>query len=149
MKTSMKLFFLLMTILSISTISCTKPRIEFDRSVWGNNAIITGAVIFKYTEITNQLGYTTTVTGYQSVSIATPTNIVDLPSATVTIVAAKGTDLTKIGIRFTHFADFITPLNGAPVAGVIADFSSGSFVYRLTSADGSVRDWKILISVAP
>jgi hypothetical protein len=129
--------------------ACLKPRVELDDTLWGDNAFITTAVLFRYDEVKNQLGYDEVVTGYQNVSITTPSNIVDKGKATITIVAAKGTDLTKIGIRFSHFAKKIEPVNGAPVAGVIADFSKGPFVYKLISADGTVRDWTIYISVAP
>ncbi|RZM20743.1 MAG: hypothetical protein EOO88_35295 [Pedobacter sp.] len=134
---------------SISLSSCTKPRIELDDSVWGDQAFITQAVLFKYTTVTNQLGYEEPVTGYQNTSVTTVSNIIDRSGATVTLVAAKGTDLTKIGIRFSHFAKKIEPLNGAPVAGVISDFSAGNFTYRVTSADGTVRDWRVKVSVAP
>jgi|LauGreDrversion4_1035100.scaffolds.fasta_scaffold429049_1 hypothetical protein len=149
MKPDNKFFIFLLLSITVLIFSCTKPRIEFNRTVWGDNAVITSAVIFKNVEVTNQLGYNAPVTGYQSVAIATPTNTVDKSTYTVTIVAAKGTDLKAIGVRFTHFADFITPVNKAPAAGVISDFSAGNFVYRLTSADGTTRDWKVLISVAP
>ena len=136
-------------ILLLAFSSCMKPRVELDDTQWGDNANITAAVLFKYEEVKNQLGYNEPVTGYQNVSIATPSNVVDKSQATVRIVAAKGTDLTKIGIRFSHFAKSIEPINGAPAAGIIADFSRGEFTYRLHSADGTDRDWKILISVAP
>ncbi|WP_126246147.1 DUF5018-related domain-containing protein [Chitinophaga rhizosphaerae] len=136
-------------VLAAGSVSCMKPRIELDKGAWGDNANITAAVLFKYIEVTNNLGYGEPVTGYQNSPISTITNTVDKAAATVTLVAVKGTDITKMGIRFSHYAVKIEPLNGAPAAGTIADFSKGDFMYRLTSADGTVRDWKILVSVAP
>jgi hypothetical protein len=144
-----KWLIVLLIIISISTTSCLKQRVELDDTVWGDQANITGAVLFKYTTVTNQLGNAEPVTGYQNTGITTASNVVDKSQATVRIVAIKGTDLTKIGIRFTHAAKTIEPINGAPVAGTIADFSKGQFTYRLHSADGTDRDWTILISVAP
>ncbi|MCX2452081.1 hypothetical protein OQX61_12485 [Pedobacter sp. PLR] len=128
---------------------CMKPRVALDDTMWGDNATLSSAVLFKYEEVKNQLGYDEVVTGYQNVGISTTSNVLDKEKATINIVAVKGTDLTKIGIRFSHFAKKIEPLNGAPAAGIIADFSKGPFVYRLYSADGTIRDWTITVTVAP
>ncbi|MCY4778104.1 hypothetical protein ORI89_00465 [Sphingobacterium sp. UT-1RO-CII-1] len=139
--------FLLLLILGLS--SCLKQRVELDETQWGDNAHITSVVLFKYVEVTNQLGYDKPVTGYQNVAVPTPTNIVDKEKFTVTLQAEKGADLKNIGIRFSHFAKLIEPINGAPIAGVISDFSNGPFQYRLTSADGTIRDWTVHVSVMP
>lgn len=142
-----KLIKALLFLLILGFSSCLKQRVELNETQWGDNANITSVVLFKYEEITNQLGYDEPVTGYQNVAVPTPTNIVDKAKSTVTLQAEKGTDLKKIGIRFSHFAKLIEPMNGAPVAGVISDFSQGPFQYRLTSADGTIRDWTIDVSV--
>lgn len=142
----LKVFFLL--ILLSSLVSCLKPRIELDEGAYGDKAVITNAVLFKYVEVTNDLGYGQPVTGYQNVGITTASNVVNPENATITIVAAKGTDMTKMGIRFNHYAKKIEPLEGSPVAGVISDFSKGYFKYKLYSADGTTREWKVMITVA-
>lgn len=144
-----KILHCLMLVAVMAFSACMKPRVELDDTLWGDNAFITTAVLFKYDEVKTQLGYNEVVTGYQNVGITTASNVVDKDKATITIVAAKGTDLTKMGIRFTHYAKTIEPMNGAPAAGTIADFSKGPFVYRLHSADGTIRDWTISISVLP
>ncbi|WP_316748109.1 DUF5018-related domain-containing protein [Pedobacter gandavensis] len=128
---------------------CMKPRAELDDTLWGDQAVLTSAVLFKYEEVKNKLGYEEVVTGYQNVGITTNTNVLDKEKATIKIETVKGTDLTKIGIRFSHYAKKIEPMNGAPVAGMISDFSKGPYVYRLYSADGTVRDWTITVTVAP
>lgn len=128
--------------------SCLKPRVELDQGAWGDNAFITNAVLFEYVEVTNDLGYGTPVTGYQTKNIGTTSNVVDRDNATITIIAQKGTNLNKIGIRFSHYGTKIEPLDGAPTAGVISDFSKGYFRYKVYSADGTTREWKLMISVA-
>lgn len=128
--------------------SCLKPRVELDQGAWGDNAFITNAVLFEYVEVTNDLGYGTPVTGYQAKNIGTASNVVDRDNATITIIVQKGTNLNKIGIRFSHYGTKIEPLDGAPVAGVISDFSKGYFKYRVYSADGTTREWKLMVSVA-
>lgn len=144
-----KILYCLTLLVILALPACMKPRVALDDTLWGDNAVITTAVLFKYDEVKNQLGYNEPVTGYQNVGITTTSNVVDRDQATIRIVAAKGTDLTKIGIRFSHFAKKIEPQNGAPAAGVIADFSKGPFVYKVFSADGTIRDWTVYISVAP
>ncbi|HEY9259715.1 DUF5018-related domain-containing protein [Chitinophaga sp.] len=133
--------------LLIFAASCMKPRVDMDLGAWGDNANITAAVIFRYVEVKTQLGYKDSVIGYQNVSISTKSNTIDKAAATVNIVAVSGTDLTKMGIRFTHLATKIEPLDGAPVAGVISDFTKGTFKYRLYSADGTTRDWTVNVTV--
>lgn len=148
MKTNKKLVLGICLIL-IGISSCIKPRVELDDSVWGDNAYITAVVLFRYESVTNQLGYNEPVTGYQTMSVSTTSNVISRDQATVTIVAVKGTNLAKIGIRFSHFAKKIEPLDGAPPAGMIGDFSKGVYTYRLYSADGTIRDWKLSFAVAP
>ena len=130
-------------------IGCTKPRIELDKTAWGDQAYITSAVIFKYDIVKDQLGYNDPIEGYQEIALTTVSNVIDRPNANIKIVATKGTDLTKIGIRFAHTSEKIEPINGAPAAGVISNFSSGKFTYKVTSADGTVRNWNLDISVQP
>lgn len=130
----------------ICAASCMKPRVDMDLGAWGDNANITAVVLFRYVEIKSQLGYKDSVIGYQNVAVSTKSNTIDKATATVNIVAVSGTDLTKMGVRFSHFAVKIEPLDGAPAAGMIADFSKGSFKYRLYSADGTTRDWTVNIS---
>ncbi|WP_454879800.1 DUF5018-related domain-containing protein [Sphingobacterium detergens] len=143
-----KLFMLAMCLILTGVTSCLKPRVELDQGAWGDNAFITNAVLFEYVEVTNDLGYDTPVTGYQSKNIGTTSNVVDRDNATITIIAQKGTNLTKVGVRFSHYGTKIEPLDGAPVAGVISDFSKGYFKYKVYSADGTIREWKLMISVA-
>lgn len=148
MKNNKWMFFLL-TAMTIAYTACIKPRVELDDTVWGDKAYITSAVLFRYDTVRNQMGYDQPVTGYQNVAVATTSNVVDRENATLTIVAAKGTNARQIGIRFSHFAQKIEPLDGAPPAGVVSDFSKGKYVYKLISADGTTRNWTVNISVAP
>ncbi|AIM37259.1 hypothetical protein KO02_11580 [Sphingobacterium sp. ML3W] len=127
--------------------SCLKPSVELDHGAWGDNAFITSVVLFQYIEVTNDLGYGEPVTGYQNVGISTISNVVNKENQTITVVAKKGTDLTQMGIRFTHYGTKIEPLDNAPVAGVISDFTKGYFKYNVYSADGTIREWKLIISV--
>ncbi|QQD12968.1 DUF5018-related domain-containing protein [Sphingobacterium sp. UDSM-2020] len=135
-------------LLHFSLVSCLKPRVELDEGTYGDKAFITTAVLFNYIEVTNELGYGEPVTGYKYNAIPTSSNIVNPENATITIIAVKGTDLSKMAIRFTHYGTKIEPLEGAPVAGVVSDFSKGYFKYQVYSADGTTREWKVLISVA-
>lgn len=147
MKYNILSFFSLFILLS-TLVSCLKPRVELDEGAYGDQAIITTALLYNYIEVTNELGYGEPVTGYKYTPISTPSNIVNAENATITLVTSKGTDLSKIAIRFTHKGTKIEPLEGAPVAGVVSDFSKGYFKYNVYSADGTVREWKVTISVA-
>jgi hypothetical protein len=129
--------------------SC-EPRIEFDEGQWGDNAVITDILLFTLEEQEHQLeeyyqnGETTTGIRRQFINVAT--NIDEL-AATVIVNVSSGTDLTKVGLVIRHMAKTIEPLNGAPKAGFLNDFSNGPYTYRVISADGTERDWTISFNI--
>lgn len=127
--------------------SCIKPRVELKDNLYGDKAVITAVNVFRYNEVKNELNYKDSVTGYQSVTVSSIVTV-DAPEYKVDIVTSKGTDLTHIGIRITNYAKLVEPLDGAPVAGEIGDFSRGPYTYRLHSSDGTVHDWALSFSVA-
>ena len=47
---------------------------------------------------------------------------------------------------FVSNAASVTPLEGAPKLGTLGDFSAKSFKYRVTSASGAYKDWKLQIN---
>ncbi|WP_316812653.1 DUF5018-related domain-containing protein [Pedobacter heparinus] len=135
--------------------ACTKARIEPDFSIYGDKAFITAVTTFDYITVTNPLNYNEPVTGYQVRGLSNTTTIdrvnfkinvvVNNPTGTIS-PSNPALDITKMGIRLANEATKIEPLNGAPAAGVIADFSKGPYVYRVYSADGSQHDWTISIA---
>ena len=138
---------------STLSLSCLKERIEPDYSIYGDKAFIKSVNTFFNREIKTKLNFEEVVTGYQNVVISNTTTF-DNPNKKINIVLAKATGadvttLSKIGIRLNTDAQRIEPLNGAPTAGVVGDFSKGPYVYRVYSADGTVRDWTLTFSVAP
>jgi len=137
-------------VLSVSLFSSCSPRIEMDLAQWGDHAFIDNVQIFNIQMQDQQLQeyYTGTVITpaskriYVSVGNAT----IDLVNYKVTVKVPSTVDLTKVGIEFFHKAVKIEPLNNAPIAGIIKDFSAKQFVYRLASADGTTHDWTIIIT---
>jgi hypothetical protein len=130
--------------------SCA-PRIELDEGQWGDHAFLTDVRLFIYNEEEHSLEEaelgdgSELVTGVQRVFLST-SSVVDDEAAVVDVTVPANTDLTQVGIIFRHTAKMIEPLNGAPVAGYIDDFSNSPYTYRVTSADGTVRDWIVYIS---
>jgi hypothetical protein len=57
------------------------------------------------------------------------------------------TSLTSIACSFVvSNAANVAPLNGAPQLGTRGDYSGGTFTYRITSASGVFKDWRININ---
>jgi len=131
-------------------LACTKPRIEPDNSVYGDKAFVNSVNTFYYKEVKSNLNYGEQVTGYQKLTV-TNTQTIDRDNKKVNIVLSKITDvnLTNIGIAINTDAQRVEPINGAPIAGLIGDFSKGPYVYRLYSADGTTKDWTLILSIAP
>ena len=138
----------LLLILSICCMSCLKARVEPNYSVYGDKAFIKSITTFKYKEVTNNLNYDNPVTGDQAVNIKNKITT-DTAGKKISIITDAGTDLTQLGIRLINDAQKIEPLNGAPAAGLISDYSKGPYVYRVYSADGTVRDWSLTFTVSP
>jgi hypothetical protein len=133
-----------------SLITSCNPRIEMDLEQWGDHALIDNVQIFNIQLQDQQLQE------YYTSGVLTPAskrNYVSVGNATIDLVNYKATvkvpstvDLTKVGIEFFHKAVKIMPVDNAPVAGIINDFSAKNFVYRLVSADGTTHDWTIVIT---
>ncbi|WP_316793342.1 DUF5018-related domain-containing protein [Pedobacter frigoris] len=143
-------FLAIQILIVLFCFACTKPRIEPDDSVYGDKAFVNSINTFYYKEVKSNLNYGEQVAGYQKLTV-TNTQTVDRNNSKVNVVLAKVTDvnLTNIGIAINTDAQRVEPINGAPTAGLIGDFSKGPYVYRLHSADGATRDWTISFSVAP
>lgn len=134
-------FIALLMIISLG--ACTKARIEPDFSIYGDKAFITGVTTFDYIPVTHDLNYNEAVTGYQVRALNNTPTIDKVNFKINVLITTAAADLSKMGIRLSNDATKIEPLNGAPLAGIIADFSKGPYVYRVHSADGSVHDWTI------
>ena len=148
----MKKFFnniFIVTLVGILFVSC-KPRITMDFDQWGDKAIIDNIQIFNIQLQDQQLqeyytsGVLTPASRRTYVSVGNA--VIDLPNFTATVRVPASIDLTKVGIEIFHKAVKIEPINGAPIAGIIKDFSARQFVYKLYSANGITRDWTIIIT---
>ncbi|MEQ8556493.1 MAG: hypothetical protein RIC06_25895 [Cyclobacteriaceae bacterium] len=138
----------LFSLLLIACIACG-PRVELDLTKYGDTAFIQDARLFYLEQADRQIFEGEgTITGVRRVFFSNGTTIDnDNFTATISVSAADAALLSESGITFTHQAMSIEPLEGAPRAGVSADFSGGNFVYRVHSADGTTHDWTIIIEV--
>lgn len=74
---------------------------------------------------------------------------ISVPSAdgTFTQNERDKVSLSSIACSFhVSQAASVTPLNGAPKLGTMADFSGKTFKYRVTSAAGNYKDWELKIN---
>ena len=131
------ILIMLILVCSVAIMSC-KPRIEMDLGQWGDHAIIENVQLFKLDvndEMKIQEWYEneTLVTGVRHVVISEGSAVIDNEAFTATIKLKAEEDITRIGIKFWHKAALIEPLNGAPKAGTVNDFSKRSS-RKLTSS---------------
>ena len=130
--------------------SSCDPRVRLDETQWGDHAIIDNVQIFKIQMQDQQLQeyYTSGVLTPASkrIYVSVGNAEIDQVNFKATVKVDSTVDLTKVGIEFFHKAVRIEPVNGAPIAGIINDFSAKQFVYKLFSADGTTHDWTIIIT---
>jgi hypothetical protein len=136
---------LLLIAISVFAYSCNQ-RIELDEGQWGTFADITtaGVVLFQW-KLDNVTLAEGNVQGAKSESI-TLSVTVDATTLTATTKVKTGVDLTKAACYIYHNGKKVEPLNGAPVPGVVSDYSAKQFMYRIFSADGVYKDWKLVIT---
>ena len=140
----------LIAISIVGLFSSCKPRIDMDMTRWGDHAFLDNVQIFNIQLQDQQLqeyytsGVLTPASRRSYVSIGNA--VIDSVNFKATVKVATTIDLTKAGIEFFHKAEKIEPVNGAPVAGIIKDFSARQFVYKLFSANGMTHDWMIIIT---
>ncbi|MCT4591356.1 MAG: hypothetical protein N4A71_26285 [Carboxylicivirga sp.] len=142
--------YLLAIIALLGLFTACEPRIDFDDGQWGDHAYIDKVHIFSLLEEKHELSEWHTdsvlVTGVRRQIESLKTDI-DSIKAIATVTIKPNVDLKKVGIIFSHRSKKIEPLQGSPVAGLLGDFSDekGPFLYRLFSADGTKRDWTVII----
>ena len=145
-KNLIKLFILSLV---VNLLFSCDPRIEMDLAQWGDHAKIDNVRIFTLNAADHQLQeYFTnglTTPARQRVYVSVGNAVIDATTYTATISVNATANLSKVGIEFYHQGTKIEPLNGAPIAGILNDFSAKQFVYRVYSADGTIRDWTIII----
>lgn len=139
----------LLSLLVIFCFSCG-PRIELDLTRYGDTAFLLDARLFYLEQADRQVWEGNgTVVGARRVFISEGAAAIDNNNftATITIDSTNTSFLNEAGIIFTHRAERIEPLNGAPKAGVPANFTESPFEYRVYSADGTTHDWMIDIEI--
>jgi len=129
--------------------SSCQPRVEMDMTQWGDHAFIDNVRIFNLkAENHNLQEYYTdgqVTPARQRVYVSVGNAVIDAKAYTAAIQLAAGTDLTKVGIEFYHQGTKIEPINNAPIAGILGNFTAKQFVYRVYSADGTIHDWTVII----
>ena len=117
---------------------------------WGDHAFIDNVQIFNIQLQDQQLQeyYTSGVLTPASrrIYVSVGNAVIDMVNFTATVKVPATIDLTKVGIEIFHKAVKIEPLNGAPIAGIIKDFSARQFSYKVYSANGVTREWKVVIT---
>lgn len=147
----MKKFFihLFILLLAANIFSSCSPRIEMDMAQWGDHALIDNVKFFNLkAENHNLQEYYTNgqvTPARQRVYVSIGNAVIDAKAYTATIPITAGIDLAKIGIELYHQGTKIEPVNNAPIAGIIGNFTAKQFVYRVYSADGTIHDWTIKI----
>ena len=142
--------YIIILLMAVLAFSC-EPRIEMDMTQWGDTAFLVNVQVYKLTyddEVKLEEWYrdtTATVTGVFWTAISEGNAVIDNTNFTATVSIADDESLENAIIRFSHTAYKIEPLNGAPVAGLINDFSEKEFVYRVYSADDTYHDWTIYL----
>ncbi|MCC5937629.1 MAG: hypothetical protein JJU34_10120 [Lunatimonas sp.] len=128
--------------------SC-EPRIDFDEGQWGDTAFITNANVFTLQADEHELQefYESGVLtpARRRLIVSTGNAVIENENFTATVRVPANADLTRAGIIINHQSMRVEPVGDTPPAGIISDLSSGEFVYRLISADGTRREWVIRI----
>lgn len=144
-----KIFLGCMAMLAL--LSCD-PRVEMDMDQWGDHAYIDNVEIVKL-EINDenklqeyyQNETPLATVGVRMITISDGKSQIDSVNYVATVKLKPNETLNYAGLRIYHKGTLVEPINGSPKAGIVADLSGKEFVYRISSADGSKHDWKVVI----
>ena len=141
---------ILLAFLSIAAFSSCEPRIDLDAGQWGDKAFLTNVQIFKVdvdenAKLVEWYNNDDPMTGVRRIIISVGNAVIDKDNFTATVKLKTGESLAGSGFIFYHYGTLIEPQGDAPKAGVPNDLSGMNFTYRLHSADGSQRDWTVVI----
>ncbi len=142
------IIYIFAVVLLAGLCSC-EERIELDLSQWGDHAYIDNVQLFTLEADEHELQefYTSgaLTPARRRLFVSTGTAVIDSVNFTATMTVPAEVDRSRTGIIIYHKAEMVEPLGGAPIAGIINDFSASPYSYRLISADGSKHDWTINI----
>lgn len=143
---------LLASVITCATLLSCEPRIEMDMGQWGDHAYIDNVEVIKLEiddEVRLQEYYQNEtplmVTGVRNITISDGMAEIDSLNYVATVKLKEGESLEYAGFKIYHKGALVEPLNGSPKAGIVSDLTAREFTYRLSSADGSKHDWKIII----
>ncbi|TKG97413.1 hypothetical protein EYV94_03010 [Puteibacter caeruleilacunae] len=134
---------IILFVLAVVAFSCDQ-RVDLDEGQWGTHADVTSGIFLFQWKLGDVELAEGDVEGAKRESV-TDDSSVDVEALTVTTTVKAGTDLTKVACYIYHDGEKVEPLNGAPVPGVISDYSAKEFKYRVFSADGKTKDWTLKI----
>lgn len=125
-------------------ITSCDPRVEMDFSQWEMEAEITDVFIYMLQQDNVDLPDDTSVDGTKKVTVSESYDV-DSGAATVTMTLKEGTDRSKLSIYIYHTGNGIVPLENSPEPGVLADWSSNTYKYRVTTESDLSKDWTFII----
>jgi len=145
----MKKIVILISVIGLFIFNACEPRIDMDMAQWGVNASLTNVQIFKFEVDDNPSLYETRnnigeISGYRRIIISKRA-VIDEDNSTATIALKGNETLNEAGFIFYHRSIKIAPIDDAPRGGMIGDLTGRILKYKLYSADGTTRDWTIII----
>lgn len=140
--------FIVASFLVVILTSC-EPRIDLDLTQWGSHSFLTNVQVFTLQEDNHKLQEyyesQTLTPASRRVVVSVGNAKIDTTTLTATVTVPSAVSLSRTGLILYHNANRIEPLNNSPKAGIISDLSGLEYHYRVTSSDGTGKDWTIKI----
>lgn len=138
-------------IFTILLLLACNPRVDMDFKQWGDHAYIDNLEVVKldvekqklqeYYEAQTPIE----VTGVRNIVISEGETKIDSIQNIAKIKIKQGESIDRVSLRIYHKSVQISPYNGSPKLGILADYSKREFSYKLKSADGTERIWTVIL----
>ncbi|AWW32201.1 hypothetical protein DN752_19795 [Echinicola strongylocentroti] len=135
---------IVLVVLALAMVSCGQ-RVELDEGQWGVHADITSGAFFYKWELNDITLAEGDVEGARREDVTVSTDVNTENQQVVTTINAEE-DLSRMACYIYHDGVKVEPLAGAPALGVVSDYSTGEFTYRIYSANGEFKDWTIVVT---
>tara|TARA_R110002072_G_scaffold302929_1_gene489865 strand:+ start:2471 stop:2923 length:453 start_codon:yes stop_codon:yes gene_type:complete len=141
----------LLFLIAVVVFSSCDPRVDLDYGQWGDNSELINVLLYVYDFQDHELQEfreTGELTPGVRKVLRSTGMVIDEDNHTASVNLPGSFSLVDdvVVIAFQHNGTKVEPLNGAPIAGLPADLTTGPYTYRIHSADGGFTDWVVTIN---
>ncbi len=142
-----KITYILFLVIGLTLTSCLKYNLE-ELPAYSDAEMLGFDFEYRWESDGKLAVFTLTTATTIDSNNGTITCSVTVPSASGSLTDSERANISLsniVGYTTISTAAIIAPVNNSPTLGTIADWSSKSYEYKVTAANGDSKTWKVII----